>query len=152
MKLAEALQERADVRAKIGALATRLCSNATVQEGEETAESPDDLMRELDAATARSERLIASINLANSRTTVEGRTMTEWLAHKEALSSSIQNYKALISSAQNGVGYRSMRSEIKMIRTVSIKEIQRRVDDLAAEYRRVDNMIQAANWSTEIEV
>ena len=54
MKLAEALQERADLCKKIDQLRYRLESNATVQEGEQTAEDPQELLSELDTAISRS--------------------------------------------------------------------------------------------------
>ena len=50
MKLAEALQERADLRTKIDELRSRLTNNALVQEGEEPAEDPQELLSALDAA------------------------------------------------------------------------------------------------------
>ena len=49
MKLAEALQERADLNRSIEQLRSRLDSNSLVQEGEMPAESPSDLKRELDS-------------------------------------------------------------------------------------------------------
>lgn len=150
MKLAEALQERADLRTKIGQLGARLADNATVQEGEDTSEDPAELLAQLDTAIDRFEALIALINATNSRTVIDGKTLTEHLAHRECLQTKMQHYRALISSATNGVSYRSLRSEIKIKRTVSVKELQRRVDDLAAEYRALDNAIQAANWSTDL--
>ena len=48
MKLAEALQERADINRKIEQLKVRLNNNVLVQEGEKTAEDPDQLKQELD--------------------------------------------------------------------------------------------------------
>lgn len=150
MKLAEALQERADLRARIGQLGERLEDNATVQEGEETSEDPAELLAQLDTAIDRYEDLIARINAANGRTMIDGRTLTEHLAHRECLQTKMHHYRSLISSAVSDVGYRSSRSEIKIKRTVSVKELQKCVDDLAAEYRTLDNAIQAANWSTEL--
>ena len=48
MKLAEALQERADLNRRIQQLQQRLSSNAVVQEGEQPAEAPSELLAELD--------------------------------------------------------------------------------------------------------
>ena len=44
MKLAEALQERADLNRQIEQLRSRLSHNAIVQEGEGPAEDPGDLL------------------------------------------------------------------------------------------------------------
>ena len=77
MKLAEALQERADLNIRIQQLRSRLENNAFVQEGEQPAEDPDDLLSELNENVKRLEWLISRINLTNCVTSVEGRTLTE---------------------------------------------------------------------------
>ena len=48
MKLAEALQERADINRNIEQLKYRLNNNVLVQEGEKPAENPEKLKLELD--------------------------------------------------------------------------------------------------------
>ena len=53
MKLAEALQERADLNRKIEQLRVRFAANALVQEGEQPAEDPEQLKVELDGAIDR---------------------------------------------------------------------------------------------------
>ena len=68
MKLAEALQERADVKRLIARLNTRLAANAVAQEGEAPAEDPSELLQQLDGCLARMETLMAKINLVNSAT------------------------------------------------------------------------------------
>lgn len=80
MKLAEALQERADLNRSIEELKNRLSRNALVQEGEAPAEDPEKLRRELDASLARLAYLITRINLTNCRTVVDGQTLTELIA------------------------------------------------------------------------
>lgn len=65
MKLAEALQERADLNRKIEQLKSRLNNNVLVQEGEQTAESPEQLKQELDSSLERLAYLLAQINRTN---------------------------------------------------------------------------------------
>ena len=48
MKLATALSERADLQRRIAELGGRLNNNAKVQDGEEPAEDPKELLKELD--------------------------------------------------------------------------------------------------------
>ena len=62
MKLAEALQERADLNSKINELRCRLGNNATVQEGEAPAEDPAELIFQREECVARLKKLIARIN------------------------------------------------------------------------------------------
>ena len=47
MKLAEALQERADNSRRIEQLKVRLTDNALIQEGDQPAEDPQELLKEL---------------------------------------------------------------------------------------------------------
>ena len=63
MKLAEALQERADLNRKIAELRGRIINNALVQEGEKPAEDPEELIGEMNSALKRLNELIAGINL-----------------------------------------------------------------------------------------
>ena len=80
MKLAEALQERADLNKKMDELRNRLNNCILVQEGEEPAEDPVMLLKELDEAAERLEVLMAAINLTNSRSKVDGMTLTQLIA------------------------------------------------------------------------
>ncbi len=149
MKLAEALQERADLNKRIAQLSSRLCMNATVQEGEKPAEDPAELIKELEGSTARLEELIAKINLANCKTVVDGSTLTELIAKKDILTLKINSYRDLLNNASR-LSQRATRSEIKILSTVNVKELQKRVDDLSKELRVTDNKIQETNWKTEI--
>ena len=97
MKLAEALQERADLNRNIEQLKNRLSSNALVQEGEQPVECPENLKQELDASISRLSYLIARINRTNCQTVVE-------------------------------------------------KEIDR----MSKELRRLDNRLQESNWKTDL--
>lgn len=72
MKLANALSQRAELQTCIRQLEERLNNNAQVQEGEESAEDPMELLRELDEDYAQLEALIARINRTNSVTLVDG--------------------------------------------------------------------------------
>ena len=82
MKLAEALQERADLNRNIEQLRDRLSRNSLVQEGEQPGENPEKLKQELDAALLRLEYLIAHINLTNCQRVIDGQTLTEMIAKR----------------------------------------------------------------------
>ena len=68
MKLAEALAERSDCQNRIEDLKKRLARTARVQEGEEPAEDPSELLAEVDRTLARMLHLIRSINRTNAKT------------------------------------------------------------------------------------
>ena len=151
MKLAEALQERADINRQIARLNARLAANAVTQEGEVPAEDPAELLKRLDGCLARLEALMARINLVNSETIVNGRTLTEMIARRDCLRERISAYQKLIDAASQSV-QRMGRAEIRIVRTVDVRALQKQVDALCAEQRRLDNEIQQANWTTEIDL
>ena len=68
MRLASALTERADLQARLSEIKIRLDCNAKVQEGDEPAEQPAELLEELERTVSRLEELMVKINLTNSRT------------------------------------------------------------------------------------
>ena len=149
MKLAEALQERSDLNKKISDLRGRLNQNSLVQEGEIPNEDPKVLMQELEAAIARFQQLIKDINLTNCTTIVEGRSLTQIIAEKEGAILRLSAYRTLASSA-GSINFRARGSEIKLIPTVNVKDIQKEADNIAKQVRLLDNLLQSANWTTEL--
>ena len=149
MKLAEALQERADLNRRLEQLRVRLCNNATVQEGEKPAEDPHKLMAELEEGLSRLEDLMAQINLTNSRTMVEGKPLTAWIACRDALKLRIDTLREMTQAASR-LAVRATRSEIKIFSTVEVPALQDQLDAACADLRRTDNLIQQANWLTDL--
>ena len=149
MKLAEALNERADIQRRIAQLESRLIDNAKVQEGEEPAERPEDLLAELNGLFSRLEELMGKINWTNSETVREGHTMTQLLARRDCLTRKIGVLRSFLQSASATVS-RATRSEIKIKSTVSVAGMQKQVDGLSKELRELDSAIQALNWTTEL--
>lgn len=149
MKLAEALQERADLNRRIQQLRQRLNSNAIVQEGEQPAEDPAELLAELDGCVRKLENLIAQINLTNCRTEINGENLTSLLARRDALTLKLSAYRDLAYQASQ-LGRRATHSEIKLLSAVNVKDLQKQVDTMSKELRLLDNSIQAANWATDL--
>ncbi len=149
MKLAEALQERADLNAKIDELRRRLANNATVQEGEAPAENPAELLSQFDACTARLEELIAHINATNCAAVTERGTLTELIAKRDCLKLRLSAYRSLVDEA-SCLAPRASRTEIKIVSAVDVKKLQKQTDELAKELRIADNLIQQSNWLTEL--
>lgn len=149
MKLAEALQERADLNRAIEQLRSRFNYNVLVQEGEEPAENPEKLKRELDAALERLAYLIAQINKTNCATMVDGHTLTELIAKKDVLSLKISTYKD-IAYAGSQTAYRARNTEIKIKAAISVADWQAAIDKMSKELRLLDNKLQESNWKTEL--
>ena len=144
MKLAEALQERADLNRKIQQLQSRLLNNATVQEGEQTAEDPQALLKELNVSVDRLQWIMAKVNLTNCQTKVQGKSLTELIAEKDCLTIKIEKYRNFLNSASNLAG-RAAHTEIKVLSAVNVRELQSQLDGLCKQLRVVDNAIQQTN-------
>lgn len=149
MKLAEALQERADLVRRISELQSRLSANALVQEGESPAEEPAELLLQLNECTTRLEYLIARINATNCATVSEGKTLTDLLAQKDALTLRLGAYRTLVNAASQ-TARRATRSEIKIVSCINVREIQQQADQMARDLRLLDNRLQQANWTTDL--
>ena len=149
MKLAEALQERADLRRVIGQLEARIVNNARIAEGTTPTEDPAELIRTLDGAMDRLAALITAINGTNSVTVVDGRSLTEWIAQRDTLTEKIEIYRRLVNEASE-VTRRMTHSEIRIVPAVDVTTLNRQTDKMAKELRLMDNRIQAANWTTEL--
>ena len=150
MKLAEALQERADLNRKIQQLEDRLENNVLVQEGETTAEDPAELLAELDEAVDRLRELMERINRTNCAAARDGRTITAMIAERDALHTHLQVYRNVLSTASQ-TARRATRSEIKILSAVDVRALQKKADGLAKRLRQTDNHIQELNWSTELQ-
>ncbi|MBR6407086.1 MAG: DIP1984 family protein [Clostridia bacterium] len=149
MKLAEALQERADLNSRLEQLRYRLQANATVQEGEKPAEDPQQLLAEMKECVERLEELMARINKTNGNTVVDGKTLTELIAKKDALTLEISIMRDFLNAASD-LAARASRTEIKILSTVDVRELRRQVDDMSRELRLTDNALQQANWTAEL--
>ena len=149
MKLAEALQERADLWRVIGQLEARIVNNARIAEGTTPTEDPAELIRTLDGAMDRLAALITAINGTNSVTVVDGRSLTEWIAQRDTLKEKIEIYWRLVNEASE-VTRRMTHSEIRIVPAVDVPTLNKQTDKMAKELRLMDNRIQAANWTTEL--
>ena len=149
MKLAEALQERADLNRQIGQLSSRLEANARVQEGEKPAEDPAELLAELDSCIARLEELTVRINRTNCQTAADGVTLTELIAKKDCLNLKLRAYRDFVQEGRN-LASRAMRTEIKVFSTMEIPPLQKQIDAMSKELRLTDNKLQQANWMVDL--
>ena len=149
MKLAEALQERADLNRRIDELRRRLGNSILVQEGEAPAEDPAALLAELDGAVARLEALMAQINLTNCRTKAGGLTLTELIAKKDALQLRLSAYRDLVYTAGQSTS-RARGTEIRVKAVLKAAELQKQADAMAKELRQIDNLLQETNWKTKL--
>jgi hypothetical protein len=150
MKLAEALNARADAQKRLQQIRQRIQASARHQEGETPPEDPNDLLAEAERVAADLERLIAAINRTNVQIELEPAvSMTDALAHRDVLG---LRRAVLAEAAQMGSlrQDRYSRSEIKFVSALDVKELHRQADELAKEHRELDAKIQAKNWEREL--
>lgn len=153
MKLAEALTARADLQRRIEQLRSRITANARYQEGEEPAEDAAALIDEALTALAQLRELIRRINRTNSRLDLgaDG-TMTDALAARDVLrlQHSVLSDAAAAASGSTGM-FRQMRSELRQLAALPVAQLRAQADAVALELRQLDNRIQQANWTSELE-
>lgn len=155
MKLAEALARRAQLERDIKSLHSRLLKNVQAQEGEEPAEQPAELLTELDVALYEQAQLIRRINLTNNRVRLPALihdnplTLMETLTLRDVAARKAGILEEMIEHATER-GYRFTRSEVRMTRTVDVKELRKLFNEQSATRRELDAQIQAANWQHEL--
>ena len=149
MKLAEALNLRADLQKYVERLRSRLVDNVKVQEGDMPLEQPTILFTELNNILPQLEDLIVKINLTNTQVIVDGKSMTQRLAEKDILRTKLDLYRTAYSDAviRND---RYSRSEIKFVSTIDGESLQKKIDAMSKQYRELDMKIQKANWSADL--
>ena len=149
MKLAEALSIRKDLQKRIDQLQVRLCRNAKIQEGDEPAEQPSELLKELNTCLNQLQNLILKINEANIRIVKDGRSLTEMLAEREVLLKRIGVLREVFATASQSQD-RYSRSEIKFVSTVDVKDLNKTIDGYSQQLRKLDIAIQQLNFSEEV--
>ena len=149
MKLAEALQERADLNRKIDELDRRIRQNVLVQQGEEPSEDPNAMFEELKRARDHLETVIRQINFSNCKHLVGGRSLTEIIARKDTLKMLYDAYRNALGAATQATS-RARGTEIKILPVVDIKALRKESDEIAKEIRNLDSTLQQANWTFDL--
>ena len=150
MKLANALSQRSELQTRIRQLEVRLNNNAQVQEGEQPAEDPVELLKELEEDYARLEELISAINRTNNSTKLEdGSTLSDLLAKRDCLKGRLSVLRGFLDNA-SALVRRHSTSEIKVKSTINVRELQKQVDGLSRDLRELEETIQEKNWTTEL--
>ncbi|WFD37061.1 uncharacterized protein MJAP1_000002 [Malassezia japonica] len=150
MKLAEALAERAEAQRQYEQLQQRILRVARVQEGDEPAEDPEELLTEANKVLDRLDLLIRRINKTNTETKFDEKySLTDAIAFRDMALKRRKLYSDLATKASTSQD-RYTRTEVRYISTVKVKDMQARVDQLAKEYRELDTKIQRLNWEADL--
>lgn len=149
MKLAEALSRRSALEEKINELKTRLADNVKVQEGDEPFEDPKALIGDLDRILNEFRQIVYRINLTNTRTIADGRSLTDMLAERDMLKKKTRILSDTLSSLTDR-GSRYSRNEIKYVATVDPADLRRLFDDASSKLRKLDLRIQSIGWEADL--
>ena len=164
MKLALALNERAELATAIDELSERLNKNALMQENERPAEDPAELLRQLGDSLVRFEELTTRINHTISITQVKGKPLTACMAQHESLKKRLSVMNSFLKAASQRVDVSRQRvrispvayglkrpvKELKVSSTVSVPDLRKQVDAWNEKMRLLDQEIQAVNWQTDL--
>jgi len=150
MKLAEALSIRKDLQTRVNDLQARLINNVKIQEGDEPAEDPKEMLKELDSCLNQLEEYIYRINATNMRTMSGDKTLTQLMAERDVLTKRVSVMQQVFNQASSMSSERYSRSEIKYVTTVDIKAMRKQIDRLSVQLRQLDIEIQSINFSTEL--
>lgn len=148
MKLAEALSIRADLQRKVSQLKNRIKDSAKVQEGDEPAESVEELFTEFGDCLSQLEELVFRINRTNMQTMHEGETLTHMIARKDVLSMRISVMREVLGHVTETDRYG--RNEIRYVRTVDVAALRKKTDTYARQLRELDLQLQSLNWSVDL--
>lgn len=80
---------------------------------------------------------------------MNGQTLTELIAKKDALSLKIHVYKDTVYTGSQ-TSYRARNTEIKIKPAIVVAEWQAEIDKMAKELRLLDNKLQESNWNIDL--
>jgi hypothetical protein len=121
-----------------------------VQEGEQPAEDPSELLAEVDRAFTRLLHLIQSINRTNTKTAFsERQTIADAIAERDVIGKK-RDLLASVAEAGSTRQDRYSKSEVKFVATVPVAQLQKQIDGLSKSFRELDTKIQELNWKTDL--
>ncbi len=149
MKLAEALQIRADLQRRLAQMPSRLRNNATVQEGTKPTEDPSALLKETDGLLSL-EEITTRINMTNSTVTDDdGNSLTALISRRDMLRKKAEILRGFAAEAGNITPRRTL-TEIRVLSTVDVAALQKECDLISKSLRETDIKIQSLNWTKDL--
>ena len=156
MKLAEALIKRKNLKVEIEELRIRAGQYAVVQEGNVKVGETSNVLGKIQSKIKELRELIVAINKTNQESLIhdpnkEVMTIMEAIACRDML----KLEKLVIDSIADiamGTTDRYTRNEIRTIPTIDVEKYRRESDSLAKQYRLLDAVIQAQNWTVELSI
>ena len=148
MKLAELLKVRSGLQDKADDLTKRIHANVKRVDGDTPPESPDALLAELDTTYGELEAVVRRINSINSTQPQEGESLGTLLLRREMTGKRLHIRKQAAEAASRQDGYRE--AEELYRRHVDVGKLYQEAEQLAKQYRELDNRIQELNWAITV--
>lgn len=161
MKLAEALKKRKVLRETLDRLTNKAATEAYTPEAK-----PEDTVKALSSVASALSSLSATIAKVNATVTVETKfgvlTLLQARAVRDELARANQNLVKLAGIARQNVvrgGTRWDETTEKNVRIpdtvmpccIDLDKVNQKANQAARDARDLDSLLQAANWSTEVE-
>ena len=106
-------------------------------------------MEETESCLLHLEALAERINATNCAVTTPEGTLTALLSKRDRLTRQVRLYRNVLETARS-TAHRATRTEIKILSAIPVQAYQKKCDQICAELRRVDTLIQSANWTEEL--
>lgn len=150
MKLAEALMERKEMISKIGRLNSRIEELSHIKDSMykrmhvEMERNLIVVSKQLDECFDDYEKLLVRINLTNSRTLVDGVSLTKLMVRRENLKREVEFRKELRKSVSQNYCWDN--EKFQMEESELLEQERKCTNDL----RALNNRIQWTNWNTDL--
>ena len=143
---------RADLQKDLGWCKEQLMRCARLQEGETSAEKPQELFERVDFDTQRLKTLMLAINEANLNYRLsDNRSLTDLLAERDVL----RGKHGILSVAYNHATEREERygrSEIRWVASFNVVELRKKLEEIARQIRELNIRIQKSDWEVEVKL
>ncbi len=150
MKLGDAMGQRVECEARMLDLKKRLIRNARVQEGEQPAEDPQNLLDDVDRTALRLVELIQTIHRTACATVFdENNSLADVITERDVLGRKRDLLIAVGDAATAGLEHLH-RPEPHFVPAIQVGRIHRHVDQLSKRYREIDSRIQELSWRTDV--
>jgi hypothetical protein len=150
IKLAEALLIKAEYEERLESLRTRLRVSARVQDGNFPPEDPETLLADVQTCLDNLASLNKRISITQSQTLLASRqTLADAIIDQEILVKKQSIYQSIVEAGTIPPdAYQS--SNMRWLVTVNIAGLNRRIEEIAKEYRLLETEIQKVSWSTKL--
>ena len=150
MKLAEALNARKELEARLTRLQERLHACTRVQQGLPPCEDPEELYAKVEKASSELTDIVVRIARTNVATRIEGRLLADWIAERDVSQKQFRVMREVLRSSVVSFNHYDRPGSIRSVTTFDVAARHAELDALALRINALDARIQQANWETDL--